>query len=212
MSTIRLAAFTIFDTPVLKTLLRLASVLYLKALGWKLSGDPPAAGKYVMIAAPHTSNWDLPMMLAVVFAFRVKVYFLAKNSLFTPPLGFFLRWLGGIPVNRSKAGNLVEQAIELFSVYDDLVLVVPPEGTRQRVRYWKSGFYHIASGAKVPIALGFIDFKRKLAGFGGTHVPNGDFAADLVKIQAFYAGITGKNPAMTSEIIDPPASAPSNHA
>lgn len=194
MAEIRLSSFTIFVTPVLNTLLRFGSILYLKAAGWRLSGDIPDARKYVIIAAPHTSNWDLPMTLAIVFAFRIKIYFLAKHTLFTPPFGIFLRWLGGIPVDRSKAGNFVEQAVELFAKNDDLILLVPPEGTRKQVRTWKSGFYHIANGAKVPIALGFIDFKRKLAGLGGTYVPSGNFESDLLNIQAFYADISGKNP------------------
>ena len=203
MAHIRLAAFTIFNTPILKTLLRFGSVLYLKGAGWKLEGEAPAARRFVMIAAPHTSNWDLPMTLAIVFAFRLKVYFLAKHTLFTPPFGIFLRWLGGVAVDRSKVNNFVVQAIELFSNHEDLILIVPPEGTRKQVRFWKSGFYHIACGAQVPIVLGFIDFRRKIAGFGGVHVPSGDFDTDLVEIQKFYAGITGKNPAMTSEIIIP---------
>ena len=202
MTDIRLADFTIFDTPLLKTLLYFASILFLKAAGWRLAGDVPAMRRYVMIAAPHTSNWDLPMTLAIVFAFRLKVYFLAKHTLFAPPFGIFLRWLGGVPVDRSKANNFVEQAVELFSARNDLVLIVPPEGTRKRVRYWKSGFYHIACGAQVPIVLGFIDFKRRVAGVGGIYVPSGNFDADLVNIQTFYAGITGKNPAMTSEFVD----------
>ena len=200
MANIRLASFTIFDTPLLKSLLHFSSRLYLKYTGWKLSGMPPSARRYVMIAAPHTSNWDLPMTLAVVFAYRLKIYFLAKHTLFTPPIGFFLRWLGGIPVDRRKAQNLVEQAIELFSHQNDLILIVPPEGTRSKVRYWKSGFYHIACGAQVPIELGFIDFKRKVAGFGGTYIPSGNYDADLIEIQAFYTHITGKNPTLTSEV------------
>ena len=202
MADIRLAAITIFNTPLLKTLLRFGSALYLKVAGWQLTGEIPAARRFVMIAAPHTSNWDLPMTLALVFAFRLKVYFLAKHTLFRPPFGLLLRWLGGIPVDRSKANNLVERAAEQFSIHNDLILIVPPEGTRKRVRFWKSGFYHIACGAKVQIVFGFIDFKRKVAGFGGTYVPSGNFDADLTEIQAFYAGITGKNPDMTSEIAD----------
>jgi 1-acyl-sn-glycerol-3-phosphate acyltransferase len=170
----------------------------LNVTGWKLVMGAPLARRTVVIAAPHTSNWDLPMSLALVFAFRLKIYFLAKQALFTPPFGIFMRWLGGIPVDRSKANNLVEQAIDLFLTHEDLLLAVPPEGTRKQVRCWKSGFYHIACGAQVPITMGFIDFKRKVAGFGGTFIPTGDYDADLVEIQAFYAGITGKNPAMTS--------------
>ena len=201
MAGIRLATFTIFDTPILNTLLRIAAKFYLNVTGWKLVMEGPVARRTVVIAAPHTSNWDMPMTLAIVFACRLKIYFLAKQILFIPPFGIFVRWLGGIPVDRSKANNFVEQAVELFSVHEDLVLVVPPEGTRKKVRYWKSGFYHIACGAQVPITLGFIDFKRKVAGFGGTYIPSGNYEADLVEIQAFYAGITGKNRAMTSEII-----------
>lgn len=200
MADIRLAAFTVYDTPILNTLLRIVARFYLKIAGWELVMIDPVAHRSVVIAAPHTSNWDLPMSLAIVFACRLKVYFLAKQSLFTPPFGKFVRWLGGIPVDRSKANNLVEQAIELFSLHEDLVLAVPPEGTRKQVRCWKSGFYHIAYGAQVPISLGFIDFKRKIAGFGGTYNPSGDYDADLVEIQSFYAGITGKNRAKTSEI------------
>ena len=203
MADIRLAAFTVFDTPILNTLLRIVSRFYLKVTGWKLVMETPIARQTVVIAAPHTSNWDLPMSLAIVFACRLKIYFLAKQTLFTPPFGIFARWLGGIPVDRSKANNLVEQAIELFSAHEDLVLAVPPEGTRKQVRIWKSGFYHIACGAQVPITLGFIDFKRKVAGFGGTFIPTGNYDADLIEIQAFYAGITGKNRAMTSEIMQP---------
>ncbi|MEI6826895.1 MAG: lysophospholipid acyltransferase family protein [Desulfuromonadales bacterium] len=204
MADIRLAAFTVFDTPVLKTLLRIAARFYLKVTGWKLMIEAPVARRSVVIAAPHTSNWDMPMGLAIVFACRLKVYFLAKHTLFIPPFGTVLRWLGGLPVDRSKAHNFVEQAVELFSVHEDLVLVIPPEGTRKRVSNWKSGFYHIAHGAQVPLSFGFIDFRRKVAGFGGTFVPTGNYDADLVEIQTFYAGITGKNRAMTSKIAPQP--------
>lgn len=200
MKSIRYATLTIFDTPLLNTALRTLSRFYLKAAGWRLTGDRPLHRRYVVIGAPHTSNWDLPMMLAIVFTFRLKVYFLAKDSLFSPPFGIILRWLGGIAVKRDSANDLVNQAIDLFSTQRDFILVVPPEGTRQQVRYWKSGFYYIAHGAQVPIVLGFVDFKHKTAGFGGTFVPCGDFAADLVKIQEFYAGITGKNPELTSKL------------
>lgn len=200
MNTVRLAEKTIFTTPLLKSLLRVTALFYLKISGWRLEGEAPARQRYVMIAAPHTSNWDLPMTLAVVFAYRLSVYFLAKHTLFRSPAGGVLRWLGGIPVDRSQANNFVEQAVELFNSREQLVLIVPPEGTRQQVRYWKSGFYHIAHGAQVPIVLGFMDFRRKVAGFGGEFTPSGNFAADLPRIQAFYAGITGKNPDLTSKI------------
>ena len=194
MNSIRLAGVTIFTTPLLNSVLRMVSLAYLKLSGWRIEGEAPKVGRYVMIAAPHTSNWDLPMTLIVVFALRLKVYFLAKHTLFWPPVGYFLRWLGGIPVDRTRANNLVEQLVELFDSNEQLVIIVPPEGTRKKVRYWKSGFYHIAHGAKVPIALGFIDFGKKVAGVGGMFMPTGDFEADLPVIREFYSGMTGKNP------------------
>ncbi len=203
MGNVRLSSLTIFNTPLLSSLLRYCSLVYLKIAGWRLEGQAPTEQRYVMIAAPHTSNWDLPMTLAVAFAYRLKIYFLAKHTLFCPPAGFLLRWLGGVPIDRSKTNNFVEAAVELFNLRSQLILIIPPEGTRTQVRYWKSGFYHIAHGAQVPIALGFIDFGRKVAGIGGLFVPSGDFAADLPKIQTFYAGITGKNPDRTSRIENP---------
>jgi 1-acyl-sn-glycerol-3-phosphate acyltransferase len=203
MSIVSLTSFTIFNTPILNSLLRFASLAYLKCAGWRLEPLPSSAERSVMIAAPHTSNWDLPMTLAIVFAYRLRVYFLAKHTLFSPPAGTFLRWLGGIPVDRDKTNNLVEQAVELFKTNDKLILIIPPEGTRSQVRYWKSGFYYIADGAKVPLALGFIDFGRKVAGIRRMFVPSGNFEADLPKIQAYYRGITGRNPDLTSEINNP---------
>lgn len=200
MGTPHLANFTIFDTPILRSLLHHSSKLYLKIAGWQLEGQLPIAPRYVMIAAPHTSNWDLPMTLALVLAYRIKVFFLAKHTLFTPPAGIFLRWLGGIPVDRSKINNFVEQAVGLFDANSQLIMIIPPEGTRKKVHYWKSGFYHIAHAAQVPIVLGFIDFRRKVAGIRGVFNPTGDFEADLPKIMAHYAGITGKNADLTSAI------------
>jgi 1-acyl-sn-glycerol-3-phosphate acyltransferase len=200
MRTTHLAKYTIFDTPILCSLLHYASKFYLKMTGWRLVGQLPTVQQFIMIAAPHTSNWDLPMTLALVFAYRIRIYFLAKHTLFWLPAGIFLSWLGGVPVDRSKVNNFVEQAIELFKANKQLIMIIPPEGTRKKVRYWKSGFYHIAHGAQVPIALGFIDFRRKEAGIQGIFKPTGDFDADLPKIKDNYAGITGKNSHLTSEI------------
>jgi len=197
MRATHLANHTIFDTPILCSLLHYAATIYLKITGWRLEGELPTVPQYIMIAAPHTSNWDLPMTLALVFAYRIRVCFLAKHTLFWPPAGIFLSWLGGVPVDRCKVNNFVEQAIELFNTGNQLIMIVPPEGTRKKVRYWKSGFYHIAHGAQVPIALGFIDFRRKTAGIQGVFKPTGDFDADLPKIMAHYEGITGKNPYLT---------------
>lgn len=188
---------TIFDTPVLSVLLRWLAWGLMKTFGWRMEGHPPDLPKYVLIAAPHTSNWDLAVMLTLAFNFRTPISWMGKDALFRPPFGGLCRWLGGIPIDRSKANNVVEQSVALFREKDSFVLVVPPEGTRKKVRYWKTGFYYIARDARVPILLGFIDYGRKVGGFGPVVVPTGDIEADMKTIQAFYAGITGKHPEQT---------------
>jgi len=185
---------TLFDTPLLGTLLYAISIIFLKILGWRRVGQIPEMPRYVMIAAPHTSNWDMPVTLALAFAFRVKVYWMGKETIFKWPFGTLMKWLGGIPIDRSKAHNIVEQSISAFKENDHLVMIIPPEGTRKKVRYWKTGFYHIAYGAGVPIVLGFLDFAHKTGGIGPVVWPSGDINADMKIIQTFYAGITGKYP------------------
>lgn len=189
---------TIFATPwVNEPMVRFARWL-LARLGWQLEGSPPSGGRYVLIVAPHTSNWDFPIGLLVCFAMRLEAYWMGKHTLFPPLLGGFMRWLGGIPVNRSRAGDLVATSIETFKQHERLVIAIPPEGTRAQVSRWKTGFYHIAVGAQVPIALGFIDFGRKAAGFKGQFDPTGNLETDLPAIQAVYAGIQGKNRVFSS--------------
>ncbi|MGY0219729.1 lysophospholipid acyltransferase family protein [Endozoicomonadaceae bacterium StTr2] len=184
---------TIFDTPVVRQLFLLISWIGLKLTGWKLEGKLPAKRRFVMIAAPHTSNWDFPLMIAMAFCFRIKVFWMGKDTLFRGPMGPIMKWLGGIPVNRSAPGGLVQQVVDCYHTTRELVVVIPPEGTRSAVQKWKSGFYRIADGAGVPIALGFLDFKRKVGGFGPMFKPTGDYDADLINIQAFYASITPKH-------------------
>lgn len=185
--------YTIFDTPVLNSLMRGFSLLCLRLAGWRVEGNTPAEEKYVLIAAPHTSNWDFPVTLMVCFALRLNVYWMGKASLFPPVIGKIMRWLGGIPVNRDRTGNLVQSTIEAFHQHKQLTVIVPPEGTRGTVTHWKTGFYYIAQGAGVPIALGFLDFKRKVGGVGMLFYPTGDIAKDMQAIQEFYAEIIGKN-------------------
>lgn len=188
-----MTGYTIFDTPVLKTLLYWASLMYMKVFRWKREGKAPGIPKYVMIAAPHTSNWDLPITLILAFALRIKIFWLGKHSIFEPPFGHICRWLGGIPVDRRRSGDTVSQAVQTFNNRPELILVVPPEGTRKKVRYWKTGFYYIALGACVPIVLGFVDYKRKAGGIGPTIMPTGDIGADMAIIQEYYKNIIGKN-------------------
>ena len=187
---------TIFDTPGVNTVLRMFSLGFLKATGWKIQGQLPTNGrKSVLIAAPHTSNWDLPYTLMVAFALRLNVYWMGKQSLFKPPFRGVMRWLGGIPIQRESSNNVVEASIVAIQNFDGPVqLIVPPEGTRSKARYWKTGFYYIALGANVPIVMAYMDYARKESGLGPVFEPTGNIEADMVTIQAFYAPFKGKNP------------------
>ena len=187
---------TIFTTPVVNTLLRGLSLAFLKLTGWKVEGSlPPDCPKCVLIAAPHTSNWDLPYTLMVGFALRLNLYWMGKESIFRPPFGGVMRWLGGISVDREKSTNLVAASVEALRAADGTVqLTVPPEGTRSKTRYWKTGFYHIAQGAQVPIVMAYMDYARKVSGLGPVFHPTGDIERDMETIKSFYAPFKGKNP------------------
>ena len=188
---------TIFSTPVVCQLLRAFSVVFLKLTGWQVQGELPAvARKSVFIAAPHTSNWDLPYTLMVAFVLRLNIHWMGKASLFRFPFGGLMRWLGGISVDRSQSNNLVAaSALAISQAQGALQLIVPPEGTRAKTRYWKSGFYHIATAAKVPIVMAYMDYSRKISGLGPLLYPTGNLEADMVTIKAFYAPFKGKNAA-----------------
>ena len=167
---------------------------FLKRGGWKIEGKPPQDKHFVLIAAPHTSNWDLPYLLAFAAVFDLKVSWLAKHSLFYPPMGWIMRALGGIAIVRHKNSNVVDAMIEEFSSRKELVLVVPTEGTRSRVEYWKSGFYHIAVGAGVVIVPSYLDYGNKRGGFGPPLNPTGNTAIDMQYFREFYADKLGKFP------------------
>jgi 1-acyl-sn-glycerol-3-phosphate acyltransferase len=186
---------TIFDTPLVNTALRAFSVAFLKLTGWTVEGSlPPHAQKCVFIAAPHTSNWDLPYTLMVSFALRLTPYWMGKEQIFKPPFRGLMMWLGGIPVRRESSNNLVAASVDaLKAATGPLQLIVPPEGTRSKVRYWKTGFYHIAVGAQVPIVMAYMDYQRKISGLGPVFTPTGNIEADMAEIQAFYAPFKGKN-------------------
>jgi 1-acyl-sn-glycerol-3-phosphate acyltransferase len=186
---------TLFDTPVVNTVLRALSLGFLRLTGWTVEGRlPEGASKCVLIAAPHTSNWDLPYTLMVAFALKLRVYWMGKQSLFKWPFGAVMRWLGGIPVDRAKASNLVAASAQaIISADGPLQLAVPPEGTRGKTRHWKTGFYHIAIAAQVPIVLAYMDYGRKVSGLGPVFEPTGDVQADMVEIKRFYATIRGRN-------------------
>ena len=197
---------TIFTTPVVNTLLRATSIGFLKLTGWRIEGALPAhAAKCVLIAAPHTSNWDLPYTLMVAFALRLNICWMGKQSLFRAPFGGVMRWLGGIPVNREQSTNLVAASAQAIrAAGGPFQLIVPPEGTRSKTRYWKTGFYYIAREAQVPIVMAYMDYERKLSGLGPLFEPTGDVDADVAAIKAFYAPFKGKN-ATQFESTDPKA-------
>ena len=186
---------TIFSTPIVNTLLRAFSIGFLKLNDWRIEGSLPSEySKFVLIAAPHTSNWDLPYTLMVAFALRLNIYWMGKRQLFRWPFGGLMRWLGGVEVNREQSSNLVTAAAQaLVAAEGSVQLIVPPEGTRSKTRYWKTGFYWIAHTAQVPIVMAYMDYERKLSGLGPVFTPTGDIEADMVKIKAFYAQFKGKN-------------------
>lgn len=168
--------------------------IWLALFRWRLEGETKLPAKFVFIAAPHSSNWDLPHMLATAYVLRVRISWLGKHTLFTGLLGRLLRALGGIPIDRRIPQNTVDRIAELFNSASSLILAVPPEGTRRKTEYWKSGFYHIARRAGVPIGFGFLDYGRRCCGVGGFLNPTGDIHGDMDKVRAFYKDMRAKYP------------------
>ena len=173
-------------------MLKYISLQLLKLFGWQLETILPLEKKYIIIGAPHTSNWDFPLALAMAFVYRFEMHWMGKDSLFSGWRGPVMRWLGGIPINRATRNNVVADTIALFKTKERLIVAIPPEGTRSKVDRWKTGFYYIALGAGVPISLAFLDYQRKIGGFLSTFTPTGDVEKDIAAIRACYIGISGK--------------------
>ncbi len=167
---------------------------FLRLCGWAFEGGLPRARKYVLIAAPHTSNWDFVYMLAMAWSQGVRLRWMGKASIFRPPFGRVMRSLGGIAIRRDLRSNAVEQSAARFAEHDEFVLAVPAEGTRRSAPAWRSGFYHIARLADVPIVLGYLDYARRRGGAGPEIRPSGDVVADMDRIRAFYADKVGRYP------------------
>ncbi len=180
--------------------LRSVGWLLLKLGGWTATGERPKAKRLVVVAAPHTSNWDFVWVLAFATQFQLRISWLGKHTLFKVPFGGFMGWLGGIPVHRHAKTNLVKELVATFDKYEALALTVPPEGTRGQADYWKSGFYHIASGARVPILLSYLCYESKTGGFGPELWTSDDMGADMDQIRDFYAGKVGKYPDLSSRM------------
>lgn len=155
--------------------------------GWRFEGGVPAEKKYVCLAVPHTSNWDGLLLVAMLQSIGLDMQWMIKDAWVKGPLAPVMRRLGAVAINRDRSTNVVDQMIEQFRVRDQFVLGIPPEGTRSRAEHWKSGFYHIARGANVPVVPGYLDFARKRAGLGPAIPMTGDVVADMDKIRAFYA-------------------------
>ena len=159
---------TVHDTFIGKTFMRWLALIIFKISGWKAAGERPSIQKYVIIAAPHTSNWDFVYTVCLAFILGIKPRIMMKSTWFRWPMGLFLRWLGAFPIDRSGSHNVVAQSIRAFNKYNRMVLVVPPSGTRKKVMYWKAGFYHIARGAGVPVVLGYLNYRERVGGIGPT--------------------------------------------
>lgn len=168
---------------------------WFKLFGWKIAKYPPNLKKYVVAVAPHTSNWDFGVGYCVKHIADIHPNFLAKRSLFKlPGIGWFLRNMGGYPVDRSKNVKLVDQIIEKFNELDQFIMAITPEGTRSRNDNWKTGFYFVAHGAKVPIVMAGMDYGLRQVTFSDPLYTTGDVQADLEKIKAFFRPMKGKYP------------------
>ena len=166
---------------------------WLRAFGWHVEGELPEASKAVFIAAPHTSNWDLPFTLAIAWTLGTNISWIGKESLFKPPFGTMMRALGGVAIVRNENRNQVESiAKAIQDEPDGVYVVIAPSGTRSKKDHWKSGFYRIAEKADVPLLLGFLDYEGKRGGLGPVMEPSGDIHADMEKIRAFYADKFGR--------------------
>ena len=175
---------------------------YLRLAGWRIEGTFAADPKYVVVVAPHTSNWDFALVVAVVFAIELRVSWLAKHTMFVSPFKTILRWLGGIPVNRSASHGVVGECVQAFNSSPALMLALTPEGTRKGVSKWKSGFYLIASKAGVPIMPVGFDYRKHVVHLMPLFQPSGNLEQDLPIIQAKFTDIHGLRERPTKVAMD----------
>lgn len=185
---------TIFNTPILSTIFHFLARILMRLTGWRVDGKLPDLPKFVLIGAPHTSNFDFLLFLGVIFTLRANVHFMGKAELFRPPYGWFFYYCGGIPVDRKKSTGLVDQMVKACNESDKFILTISPEGTRHQVAEWKRGFYHIAKSAGIPIVFAAVDGKRKQVRIGHVFQPTDDVEADMKAIQGHFAGVSGVRP------------------
>ncbi len=181
--------------------MRIISRLILKLLGWRLDEQLPAAKKYVLIAYPHTSNWDFILGMLAKWAMNMPLNWVAKQSMFWGPFRPLFIAMGGVPIDRAKTFGFIQKNIELFKSRDTFVLGLMPEGTRSKTDHLKSGFYYIADGVNVPIALAYLDYKNKKLGVGKVMQTSGNIKNDFSVIKEFYQNMVGYNPENQSQLV-----------
>ena len=183
-----------------KTFTQRIGLAVARVIGWQVRVEQAPPVKCVVIGAHHTSGWDLLMTLVLMWSAKLKFRWIAKDTLFRWPLAALMRSLGGMPVNRRRNGDFVQSMVEAFHACDELMIAIAPEGTRREAAHWKTGFYYIAMGARVPIIMGYADYKRRIVGLGPVLLPSGDIEADFEVIRSFYANVVGRHPGRQGEI------------
>jgi 1-acyl-sn-glycerol-3-phosphate acyltransferase len=174
---------------------RLIAIIVFRLWGWRPEGGPPEdASRYVIVAAPHTSNWDFPLLIGFAWMYRVRIAWVGKQSLFRWPFGPFMRRLGGVAVRRDHPEGLVSQLAESLKNGPPRGLVIPAEGSRAWRENWKSGFYHVAREAGLPVVLSFLDYKRRVGGFGLAFTPTGNIPLDMDAVREFYSDKIARYP------------------
>lgn len=187
--------------PVARAVRGLLLLMY-RMRGWQAVGVVPEPRRFIIIAAPHTSNWDFVNFLGLTADLGIRAHFMGKLSLFKWPLARFMKQMGGVPVDQRGGSNMVQQMVEEFARRSEFMLTVAPEGTRGKAQKWRTGFYQIAMAAKVPIVVGFMDYGKKTGGLGHMIWPTGDFRADMMKVFDVYKNCTAKYPERTARSID----------
>jgi 1-acyl-sn-glycerol-3-phosphate acyltransferase len=178
----------------LSTFMQRVGLLGLKLLGWKRTGNTPPIPKFVAVVAPHTANGDFLPFLLLCWSHGLRPHFIGKHTLFKWPIGILMRWCGGIPVNRSSSKDLVSQIVDVLNENERLVLGIAPEGTRKYVDHWKSGFYHMAHNAGVPIIFGAIDAPGRELNVSDPFYTTGNIDADMAAIAEHFSRFRGINP------------------
>ncbi len=175
--------------------------IIIRLIGWQADYKLPEYKKYVLVGAPHTSNWDFPMAILFFLSTGLRFNWVGKQAMFFWPFAGLFQAMGGIPINRKASAGFIEQSVTSFAEREAMILTIAPEGTRSYTKYWRTGFYYIALQAKVPIALGYVDYTDKRMGIGKTFMPSGDIEQDMQIIRAFYADIDGKDTSKQGPVI-----------